>query len=102
MHFLFCIYIFFLFFVSCSTSLSFNELKKQHQYLLKEVEELRTNMMQMDQRHATEMESMREELSKADQTIGSLKEDLRSREGEHLTNEKGQLNFNKNNPYLGS
>ena len=61
-------------------SLSFNELKKQHQYSLKEVEDMRANMMQMNQSHMTEMEDMRDELFQKDRTIATLKTEVTTKE----------------------
>ena len=56
-------------------------MKKQHQYTLKEVEELRSNMIQMDQRHSEELGKMRDELSSADETIATLRRELQAKEG---------------------
>ena len=61
-------------------SLSFNELKKQHQYSLKEVEDMRANMIQMNQTHATEMEDMRDELFQKDRTLAILKTEVTTKE----------------------
>ena len=63
-------------------SLSFNELKKQHQYSLREAEELRLNMMQMDLRHATELDGMRNELHEADSTVVMLRNEIKAKDGE--------------------
>ena len=67
----------------CS-NLSFSELKKQHQFYLKEVEKLKNSIGELEQKHIEEKDEMKLELVMAENTIESLRNELVLKEGKAL------------------
>lgn len=60
--------------------MSFTELKKHHQQLLKEVETHRGTITQLEERHKSEVDEIKERLQEEQKNISDLKQEMFSKD----------------------
>ena len=65
----------------CSSNLSFSELRKQHQQLVKSVDDLQMKLSESEEKHKKDLQDVCEKLEESNITVNILKEDVRNKEG---------------------